>query len=283
MGTQDDIRTLLSKESLHYVSHYTSLENLKLICQNQTLRMGQMKNVNDFDELQHQGINIDLQGIDRSDGSKMSNLIDKISSLVSEIYDSYIGVACFSKNNYQDGYITPSDTSFGNNVLWGTYASNLGGAALVFDPDLLKNQIDSYFKNIGSSYTIWSRTIGYTNGSSSRVHIHSFTVAAKDFEEASEEECKALAQRAVASQVESLLFNKREMWAPENEWRIVVISSKKGPHYIPYGNSLKAAIIGPRTVVDPRVIAKTVDFPVLTIGKAGNRPELDLLDPFNMI
>lgn len=278
MDMKQEIIYFLSEGSLHYVSHYTSLERFKQICENQTLRMGQLNNVNDFDELQHPGLNIDLSGIDRS-GSKVSELADKISSSIYNTYDCNVVVACFSKNNYRNGHITASDTSFGNNVLWGTYAKNLGGVALVFDPNLLQKQIESYFGEIDSNNIIYSNDINYTNGPGSRIHIHSIEVAAKPFEGNSEEEFKLLTHITTAAHAQHLLFNKREMWSPEKEWRVIAVSQNKGPHFIPYGDALKAVVIGPRAHTDPRTIAKAVGCPVFTIGKAGNRPEIDLLDP----
>ena len=99
--------------------------------------MGQMQNVNDLDEIQHPGLLIGAKGIDRSDGLKMADLLNKISSSIMEIYNRSVVVTCFSKSCYTSGPIDASHASFGNKVLWGTYADNLAGAAVVFDPDLL--------------------------------------------------------------------------------------------------------------------------------------------------
>lgn len=270
---------LLDTESLSLVSHYTSYATLLEIVKSGSLKMGQLENVNDIAEVVLPLMLFNQRLPDGSHPPNVGIISHEAEKVLSQTYQKFVVSACFSKSSSvvdEHVTVTPSMASFGNRLLWAHYGDHWRGVALVFDPEEFENQVRLYFADKLMKSEIWVGDLDYKDRSNLNIEFDAtrFVGLNKD-----QFESEALDQ--LAPYARKLLFKKDNEWNYEQEWRVGAITSSEGPHYIPYGDALKAVVLGPRVKAYLRPL-KEIGVPIYAIGVAGGRKEVDLLGPISI-
>ena len=125
---------------------------------------------------------------------------------------------------------------FGRPRMWAQYGDNHQGVCLVFDRKDLEDKILASL----DGGVLWSDEVIYDDG------LKEVSAQAADVEY--DLEANRRVEAVVREQIEqfkhALFFRKDSDWSGESEWRYVIRRELEGYERIPFGNSLRAIVIG---------------------------------------
>jgi hypothetical protein len=126
--------------------------------------------------------------------------------------------------------------------MWEQYADNHAGVCLVFErtrlTDLLMLHLAKYRQAI-SDEVLYSNT-------PRQGHEHARSLNAATLTQEGDGDIEVGVRRHVSIHAGELFFRKLEDWASEHEYRFLVLDDNKRVVYAPYGDALRAVIIGER-------------------------------------
>ena len=220
--------------------HYTKFDTAIKILEAHSLRFGRLCNMNDIHE------NDKLSYVDTT-GTPINSLPSDVLDIINCEMAKYRQISLTSDNDKLD------KLGFDLHQMWGLYADNGKGVCLVFDKDILCNNLDKY---------IIHRTVSYDK------KVESFYIAnANDSRNI---------QINIQRQAEIIFFQKRKEWEHEQEYRYIKrCPNLKKEEYLDYGKALKYIILN-SAIEDVDVITfkemvkdiknHTEDVPILLYG-----------------
>jgi hypothetical protein len=126
--------------------------------------------------------------------------------------------------------------------MWEQYADNHAGACLVFErvrlTDLLMLDLAKHRQAI-SDEVLYSNT-------PRQGHEHARSLNAAALTHEGEGDIEEGLRKHVSIHAEELFFRKLEDWASENEYRFLVLDDNERVVHTPYGDALRAVIVGER-------------------------------------
>ena len=188
--------------------HYTKFDTAIKILESHSLRFGRLHNMNDIHE------NDKLSYVD--------TMGTPINSFPSDVLDA---IDCEMAKYRQISFTSDNDKldklGFDLHQMWGLYADNGKGVCLVFDKDILCNNLDKY---------IIHRTVSYDK------NVESFYIANVTDSQNIEID--------IQRQAKMLFFHKRKEWEHEQEYRYIKrCPNLKKEEYLDYGKALKYIIL----------------------------------------
>lgn len=230
-----DSKALISDDaSIKYLYHYTTLETfLEHILMESTLRLSPFEKVNDPIESKRNfnGMYMSkFRDIDLND-----KRINKYENQYKIALINWSKVVCFSLDDIDDlkEYTDHINRGYGKPRMWAQYADLHRGVCLIFDRELLGENMKESF----SDSDITGGKVIYKNHYNYEVGIpHSFDYDNMDNIK--------LIKNQILEHKDNLFFTKFKDWADEKEYRYIVINEEKEFLKISFKSELKGIVLG---------------------------------------
>lgn len=232
---QNNMRVVFKSISKLY--HYTKFDTAIKILRSRSLRFGKLHDMNDIHE---------------NDKISYVNLSGTpINSFPSIVLDSINDeMTKYRQISFTTDVVEHNKLGFDLHQMWGLYANKGQGVCLVFDKEILCNNL------LGS---VWHRIVSYDKT------VDSFCVANSNDSQG--------IRRDIQGQVEKLFFHKREEWEHEQEYRLIKrCSNLYREEYLDYGDALKFIILN--SVIENVDVVK---FNRMTEELNNNAPKIPIL------
>lgn len=166
----------------------------------------------------------------------LGDVLSNVRFIVDDVVHSQTKIGCFVK---EEGNLNDiqSLTSITNSAMWAHYGDNSEGVVLLFD---LNEFLKSCKNTLEYDWALQHNEVRYDRVISSR---NNPAIATLD-------DCNDYSDIGISEYVFNRCcdywFCKRKEWSYEDEYRIMLFSSHKGPIKIAFNNSLKAIVFGER-------------------------------------
>ncbi|WP_417683206.1 DUF2971 domain-containing protein [Pseudidiomarina aquimaris] len=220
------------------VAHYTTFEVAENIIKSKQIWLSGIDRVNDPREYSDWNLvaRLDQGGIyDHEVGEPIREELNKLKK--------FCKISCFSEDSDSEFDKSPPQRyvhlgcigrCYANPVLWHHYADKHKGVCLVFDKQLL---IDNLSNSAGT--LPWrADSVEYARGKFARDLFS--TEFNYDFHQANDE---SYPERFINERSKDLFFRKHLPWQAENEFRLFLYSRCEGPFRLTFGSALKKIVV----------------------------------------
>lgn len=194
-------------KNINKLYHYTKFDTAIKILESHSLRFGRLHDMNDIHE-----------------NDKLS-YVESTGTLINSFPSDVLDTIDCEMAKYRQISLTADDKQdklgFDLHQMWGLYADKGQGVCLVFDKDMLCEQIDD---------SVLHKVVSYDTA------VESFYIANYNDSQS--------IQRNIQEQAEKLFFHKRKEWEHEQEYRLIKhCPNLKREEYLDYGKALKYIIL----------------------------------------
>ncbi len=224
----------LAQDSHKFACHYTKLTTAcEHILRYKTIQFSPMKYLNDPRESQERDVGIGWS----SSLTVPPEKISEASDLLKKGFLEYSKLFCTTIDAEKNQFGLNTKRCFGRPRMWAQYGDNHHGVCFVFDRTCLTNEISKSLK-VGDA--LWHDAVMYDDG----LKNISPQAASFDYDFVDERGVEFAIKKHIERFQRALFFRKDSDWSGESEWRWVIHKWEEGYERLPFGESLKAVVIG---------------------------------------